>query len=291
MTEGEGFHEGEVVVQERAGVRAEAERLEGMVAPAELGERAAAFLRQQRFAVLTARDGSGRLWVSPLVGPPGFLRGDGAALRIEARPKGPDPLADLSAPQSVGLLVIDFARRRRLRINGTLVHRGPSVLGIAVEQAYGNCPQYIHRRELDHVAAGDESAMPTSESLVDHRDLVEQADTFFLGTAHPSRGSDASHRGGPPGFVRVEGASLSWPDYPGNNMFNSFGNLAVDDEAGLLFVDFADGRTLHLSGRAEVEWLPAGAHGDDGDTGRRVRFTPERIVAARATARARSDAG
>jgi hypothetical protein len=111
--------------------------------------------------------------------------------------------------------------------------------------------------------------------------LIRAADTFFLGTTNPERGSDASHRGGAPGFVRVGGGRLWWPDYPGNNLFNSFGNLAVDPEAALLFFDFDSGRTLQLSGLAEIDWDAAGRPGDDGRTGRRAVFTLQRLVAGR----------
>ena len=114
-----------------------------------------------------------------------------------------------------------------------------------------------------------------------HRADPRGADTFFLGTTNPERGSDTSHRGGAPGFVRVDGDRLWWPDYPGNNLFNSFGNLAVDPEAALLFFDFDTGRTLQLSGTAEVDWDAAGRPGDDGRTGRRAVFTLQRLVAGR----------
>jgi len=110
-------------------------------------------------------------------------------------------------------------------------------------------------------------------------ELIRGADTFFLGTTHPERGSGASHRGGPPGFVRVGGGELWWPDYPGNNMFNSFGNLAIDPETPLLFLDFTTGRTLQLTGAAEIEWGEPGQPGDGGHTGRRVHFTLQRLVA------------
>lgn len=63
-------------------------------------------------------------------------------------------------------------------------------------------------------------------------------------------GADASHRGGAPGFVRVDESGFWWPDYPGNNLFNSLGNLAVNPEAALLFFHFTAGRILHLSGTA-----------------------------------------
>ena len=110
-------------------------------------------------------------------------------------------------------------------------------------------------------------------------DLISRADTFFLGTTDPGRGADASHRGGAPGFVRVDDAGLWWPDHRGNNMFNSLGNLEVNPEAALLFLDLTSGRTLHLSGRGEVEWGRAGRTGDDDSTGRIVRFSLERLVA------------
>jgi ferredoxin-NADP reductase len=66
---------------------------------------------------------------------------------------------------------------------------------------------------------------------------------------------DASHRGGEPGFVHVDGdARLVFPDYAGNNHFNTLGNLILDPRAGLLFVDFAAGSLLQLTGRARIDW-------------------------------------
>nr|WP_238413256.1 pyridoxamine 5'-phosphate oxidase family protein [Saccharothrix deserti] len=70
-----------------------------------------------------------------------------------------------------------------------------------------------------------------------------------------------------------------WPDYSGNNMFTTLGNLQVDPDAALLFCDFTTGRTLHLSGRAAVEWTRPGAPGDDDRTGRRVHFIPRHLLA------------
>jgi len=84
---------------------------------------------------------------------------------------------------------------------------------------------------------------------------VQSADTFFLGTTHPEYGNDASHRGGPAGFVPADTRTVRWSDFPGNNMFNSLGNLAVDPATALLFIDFATGRAIQLSGTAAVQWL------------------------------------
>jgi uncharacterized protein len=271
-----GFHEGEVATQRRAGVEAAAQRLENMLRANRLSAGAAQFLTKQRFAALTGRDLEGELWISPLSGQPGFLRGADDILEISAVPREGDPLHRMPTGQQVGLIAIEFAARRRMRINGSLAASDNAGMTVHVDQAYGNCPQYIHRRDVNVVAVAapsEKSRHAASLSAADQA-MIEASDTFFLGTTHPSRGSDASHRGGPAGFVRVDSPNrLWWPDYPGNNMFNSFGNLAVDDEAALLFVDFVTGASLQLSGTAQVEWTSRGTDGDDGDVGRRVAFT------------------
>ena len=280
-----GFHAGELAVQRRAGTREEAERLSPMLDPAELRGGIVAFLADRTFAVITARDADGRLWSSPLTGPAGFLEAvTPTTLSIHARLPEGDPLHGLPAGQQAGLVVVEFATRRRVRVNGILTTAGGDALAIDVEQAYGNCPQYIHQRVL---APGDPGRRDAGDVRRDtglspaDAELIGGADTFFLGTTNPERGSDTSHRGGTPGFVRVDGGRLWWPDYPGNNLFNSFGNLAVDPEASLLFFDFDTGRTLQLSGTAEVDWDAAGRPGDDGQTGRRAVFTVQRLVAGR----------
>jgi len=273
------FHEGELAVQQLAGVRAEADRLSGMLAPPHLGG-AARFLGERTFAALTGREAEGRLWTSPLVGPPGFLDAEATTLRVRALPSPGDPLHDLPVGQAVGLIVMDYARRRRIRVNGMLVERGAGGLRVDVEQAFGNCPKYIRPRQLaadapqaDHGAATRGATLSAAQ-----RELLVSTETFFLGTTHPERGVDTSHRGGPAGFIRVEDGALWWPDYPGNNMFTSFGNLAVDDTAAVLVPDFGTGTSLLLSGRAAVEWVTPGSPDDHGGTGRRVRFTVQQVA-------------
>ncbi|MEV8437962.1 pyridoxamine 5'-phosphate oxidase family protein [Actinosynnema sp. NPDC051121] len=279
-----GFHEGELAVQRRAGVSRDAARLSTMVAPARLSDGVRRFLAERTFAAITARDADGALWLSPLTGPPGFLHVDSpTALAVRATPAEGDPLRGLPTDQPAGLIVVEFATRRRLRVNGAL-SEGDDGLRVDVEQAYGNCPQYIQARRLHPtpVAAGSTTPVRRGRHLTpDDVDLIRRSDTFLLGTTHPTRGNDASHRGGAPGFVRVEDGRLWWPDYSGNNMFNTLGNIESDPAAALLFCDFATGRTLHLSGRAEVEWTRPGVPGDDDRTGRRVHFTPRHLVAGR----------
>ena len=70
-------------------------------------------------------------------------------MRITARPVPGDPLHRIPTGQPVGMIAMDFAARRRMRINGTLTSVSADGLRIDVDQAYGNCPQYIHRRDLN----------------------------------------------------------------------------------------------------------------------------------------------
>ena len=280
-----GFHAGELAVQHRAGTRQEAARLSRMLEPVELSGGVAGFLAQRTLLVVTGRGEAGRLWTSPVVGPAGFLEvRSGTELAVHGGFPAGDPLHGMATGQQVGTTSIEFATRRRVRINGTLTFATDRQLVIEAEQAYGNCPQYIQTRHLVPADAGDrqtsgDARRGTSLEPAD-LELIRSADTFWLGTVHPQRGADASHRGGPPGFVRVDERGLWWPDYPGNNLFNSLGNLAVSPETALLFPDFTTGRTLHLSGRSTIEWGETGRPGDDGHTGRIVRFDVESVIAA-----------
>lgn len=277
-----GFHSGELAVQRQAGVEAQAARLAPMVARGQLRTGMAAFVSEATFAALAARDRTGRLWTSPLLGTPGFLRATSpTTLEIDTALPGADPLHGLSRGQLVGVIAIDFMARRRVRINGLLTSTDADRLTIDIDQAYGNCPQYIQQRRVRLEGRATDNRAPVySGNTLRPADihLIEAADTFFLGTTHATAGADASHRGGPAGFVRVTPDHLWWPDYPGNNMFNSFGNLYTDPTAALLFMDFPAGIALQLSGSATLCWADPADGGADAQTGRSVRFVPERVT-------------
>ncbi|MBB2503773.1 pyridoxamine 5'-phosphate oxidase family protein [Amycolatopsis echigonensis] len=281
----QAFHSGELAVQREAGVERQAARLSRMAEPAGISPGMAGFLAERTFLVVTGRDAAGRLWTSPVVGPPGFLETRSATTLAIHRtlPEG-DPLHALPAGQQLGMTSVEFAARRRVRINGSLSSAEKDRLVVDIEQAYGNCPQYIQQRVLSEEVKPAPVQERTGLSPGD-TELIREADTFFLGTINPGHGADASHRGGAAGFVRVEGNALWWPDYPGNNLFNSLGNLAANPEAALLFFDFATGRILQVSGTAAIEWGEAGRSGDDGCTGRIVRFEVQHVVSGRPVAR------
>lgn len=161
--------------------------------------------------------------------------------------------ADLAVNDAFGMLAIDFATRRRMRANGRATWRA-GVVSVATREVYSNCPQYIQERP-DVVPAASGSGH-SGESLTElQQQTVRDADTFFIATSHREAGADISHRGGSPGFISVNSTSLMWPDFPGNNMFNTLGNLLVNPACSLLFVDFSStGATLRIDGTATVQW-------------------------------------
>ena len=114
------------------------------------------------------------------------------------------------------------------------------------------------------------------------RAMIGDAAFFFLST-YSDTSVDCSFKGGAPGFVQVTGpASLAWPDYDGNRMYRSLGNILATGRAGLLFIRL-DGRRfdgsaarLRLSGRAEIDDSPEAIEGLPGAR-RLVRFTAEHI--------------
>ena len=256
------FHEGERLAQSLAGLTGQAERTGRMIAD-HISEPARAFVAGQTLAVIASIDGGGRPWASLLTGKPGFLSASESSLDLDLEKAGPDPRdplwRNLEGNPEVGVLIIDLVTRRRLRVNGSAAPLGGGRWRVAVRQAYPNCPKYIRRRALlPPVRPGDGGlASLRAGSCLDDpaRRLIAGADTLFVASGHPTHGVDASHRGGLPGFVEViDENTLRIPDYAGNGMLNTLGNLVVEPRAGLLFIDFERGRTLQLAGRAEVAW-------------------------------------
>lgn len=134
-----------------------------------------------------------------------------------------------------------------------------------MRQSFGNCPQYIQRRALTRAESLRGPARELASLDAESRALIGHADTFFVASrsradAGAAGGADISHRGGRPGFVRIEGDTLLIPDFRGNRYFNTLGNLLGEPRASLLFLDFLTGDVLQLQGLASVDWsAPAAA--------------------------------
>ena len=261
------FHAGEQTIQHLAGVRGCVERKGRAVIRDYMPEQHREFFAALMFMVVGMADQNGHPWATTLSGPSGFMNSAEAnLLTIKAWLDPDDPLHSCirdGAP--IGGLGIDFSTRRRNRINGRIEN---CVIGegfsIRVQQSFGNCQKYIQaRNERPRLRSKPVPESRMASHLGDSEaSFVAEADTFFIASRsaqldqeESSQGLDVSHRGGRAGFVRVVSSTeLCFPDFSGNLLFNTLGNLEVDARAGLLFIDFRSGGMLHIIGRTKICW-------------------------------------
>jgi uncharacterized protein len=250
------FHPDERAAQALAGVRAPSAGIRSF-----MPEQHRSFFAQLPFLLVAGPDETGWPLATVLEGEPGFVSTpDPTTLVIRALPDSTDPAAGTVAPgREIGLLGIDLDTRRRNRANGVVSDVDGTGFTVGVRQSFGNCPQYIQRRavrrETATPAQPQEFALPEAAA----RALIEEADTFFVASrsaagAGPAGGADISHRGGRPGFVRLEHDTLLIPDFRGNRYFNTLGNILGEPRAALLFIDFQTGDLLQLQGLASIDW-------------------------------------
>jgi predicted pyridoxine 5'-phosphate oxidase superfamily flavin-nucleotide-binding protein len=290
------FHEGEMEVQKRAGEEATAEANGPMIID-QIYPGAQNFIRQQQMAILSTRDAEGHRWASVVFGPKGFLEpngGDSLHIGVPSSERDThDPLwRNLQADTRVGLLLIELANRRRLRINGDARLTDKEII-LEVKQSFPNCPKYITKREIEvelaEVPIADSKALEGTTSPARIQQMIAAADVLFLATGHAERGNDASHRGGSPGYIEVvDNSTLRLPDYPGNGLFNSLGNVVGDPQVGLLIPDFEHGRQLQLTASATILWDHADPEGKTGGTNRFVEFAVNRWLERPLPARLKS---
>ena len=271
------FHEGELRVQELAGELEEGVR-NGRVLADSIMKGALKFVAQQPMVVLGSVDDRQNIWASVLFGQPGFVTApDERKVEFDLSRAGineHDPFwQNIQHNPQIGGLFLELATRRRLRINGTVSRPTGGQLILDVAECYPNCPKYIQRREVhvEELKPSGQTPEPLDGSSLgtEQAGLIRASDTFFVASAHPQRGLDASHRGGQPGFVEVvDEQTLRIPDYAGNSMFNTLGNIMINPRVGLVFLDFKRNRTLQLTGSAEILWDQQDPTGRTGGTQR-----------------------
>ncbi|NHN32660.1 pyridoxamine 5'-phosphate oxidase family protein [Paenibacillus agricola] len=275
------YHEGELTVQKLTGEEAIAAQNAKMVS-SQFSNGIIHFLKSQQFAVLSSSDREGNVWVTFLTGEPGFAEVlDEQCIVIRAGLVEGDPLAlEPLEREQIGLLIIDTNRRIRLRINGTASMQNEQLI-VTAHQIYGNCPKYIQRRSLRTEKDAFrvlKSEHRSKELRLQQQEWISNADTFYIGSVSKTGEMDVSHRGGNPGFLQVFNAkTLLFPDYFGNSMFNTLGNIYANPSSGLLFIDYDHGHSLHLTGFAEIIWGEEEASAFPGAE-RLVRFKIEEVV-------------
>ncbi|MCC0176796.1 pyridoxamine 5'-phosphate oxidase family protein [Waterburya agarophytonicola K14] len=260
------FHAGEIAIQTRLGIQDRMDRQGRRIIREYLTEQHQKFFARLAYAIVGIVDEFDRPWTSILIGKPGFLSTPSdRLLKVVAKPLPGDPLKDnLTVGNDIGLLGIELHSRRRNRLNGIISSSDRNSFEVTVSQSFGNCPQYIQARTFEFVETSN-SVSPQIKEInsfgESENNLIANADTFFITSAYQkesagiAKGIDVSHRGGKPGFVRIDGEkTLTVPDFSGNNHFNTLGNIELNPSVGLLFLDFMWGDVLYLTGTAEVIW-------------------------------------
>lgn len=252
------WHAGEIALQRHEGVAEQMDRVGRAVLRPYMLEQHRAFFAGLPFIVIGAVDPDGLPWATIRTGYPGFLHApDPTRLVVELDRDDADPAErGLEDGDPVGLVGIDLATRRRNRLNGIVRRSADGRFAVAVDQSFGNCPRYIHPRDLAFARDPAQPSVTTpvvSSGLTDDaRRIIAAADTFFV-ASYAGQQVDASHRGGMPGFVQIGAdGSLTVPDYSGNLFFNTLGNFLVNPRAGLVFADLERGDLLQLSGKVDI---------------------------------------
>ncbi|WP_076420401.1 pyridoxamine 5'-phosphate oxidase family protein [Colwellia sp. UCD-KL20] len=262
------YHPGELAAQDKAGTRgAAAELAVGKRNSLNFSANHNAFLAAQAFAIISSVDlKSGCVWVTPLFGKEGDITAaseDKIAISANCIPEN-DILNFIDSDTPLSLLAIDLTRRIRHRINGFSLVSNQNTepkLHLKVKEYSPNCPKYINRREIVYNANNtnpiNRNAKREESTILTKADqeFIQSIDTLWIGSYAPDVGADCNHRGGKPGFIRVTSPStIEWPEYRGNGMFFTSGNLELYDKAGVTLVNFETGSMIQMTGRAVVDW-------------------------------------
>ncbi|MGF1602461.1 MAG: pyridoxamine 5'-phosphate oxidase family protein [Thermosynechococcaceae cyanobacterium] len=285
------FHLGEQGIQTRLGIRDKMERIGRRVIRDYMPDQHRQFYQALSFLLLGTTDEQGRPWASIVVDRPGFITSpDPRRLNLLTQPLYGSPLQDtLEVGAEVGVLGILLVSRRRNRLTGRFADIRPDGFAIAIDQSFGNCPQYIQTRSVelvpDHLDLTQERLVYRSDRFDEPAQaLITNADTFFIATSYcedpaaASQGADVSHRGGKPGFVKLEDhTSFIFPDFSGNLIFNTIGNLSLNPKSGYLFIDFEQGDLLYMTGTSDIIWDGAIVDNFAGAE-RMIRFRAESVI-------------
>lgn len=280
------FHSGERAIQEQTGER-DIALLNGQLMADRIPAAAKLFVTQQHYCILSWSSPDGELWAMFLAGPKGYARTDEECKSLYLRLSDAmgmlalvPPFTEMREGDHLGVLFIELSTRRRLRVIGRVARFADAEIALAIEQAYPLCPKYIQRRQLELREPGS-ATLDVRAGAALSADLlawISGADTFFVASCHPDGSADASHRGGKPGFIQYRDGVLRIPDYPGNSMFNTFGNFALNPRAGLSFVDFESNRQLQMTGDVRLDLDAGASEGETGGTGRWWEFTPRKWI-------------
>jgi ferredoxin-NADP reductase len=285
MLSGMPWHEGEEMIHKLTKVEKQENPNSPYLTPA-----AAYMLQRSPLLALGTVDKSGRPWATlwggeaPLAQP---VAHSIIGIRTIVDSKT-DPVVDLlyggrddgevikeqGAGRMISGLTIDLERRKRVKLYGRMVARALGRIGpdndgasaisvgevqlvVKIEQSLNNCPKYLNCKRIYPVLPEPALTSDSTHLPPEAVDLIAKADTFFISSCDHDKDMDMNIRGGPPGFVRVQSNDdsstvLVWPEYSGNNLYQTLGNLQTSPKAGLVFPDFETGNVLYVTGDTET---------------------------------------
>lgn len=261
------WYRGELAVQQKVGVTTSVAPIAKQVLRSQLKEPQSTFFSALPFSIVGSVDRAGETWVTLLSGYPGFLEvPDSRSLSVSVNLDPQDPASHgFGVGHSLGLLGDELSTRRRNRINGRISDRDATgfVIVIVIEQSYGNCPRYIQQREYGFVR---DQKIPSSETALQLDKLNEatlaliaSVDTLFISSYVDVEGGvmqvDVSHKGGRPGFSKVdERGVITIPDFAGNMYFYTLGNILINPKCGLTYVNFSNGDSSQIAGEGVIDF-------------------------------------
>lgn len=249
------YHEGEVYIQELMGVRTISDSLSSMIKK-DMSVVATQFLKTLSFSVITFSKETSILHSSIVFGLNSFIKiltKNELLIDLKNRSFIPKEILE-EKTLTIGFIGLDFENKMRIRINGKGDIKN-NQLHLVIDEIYSNCPKYITNRKLNgKLDFFDEIKHYKNSSLEKNSiNILTNADTFFLSTIHKSKGADISHKGGKKGFLRVVSpAQLEFDDFPGNNLYNSIGNIYTNKNVNILVIDFFSNDILHIVGTAKI---------------------------------------
>ncbi|KAL8738296.1 MAG: hypothetical protein Q9181_000885 [Wetmoreana brouardii] len=250
---------------------------------------AARLLLNAPLLALGTLDNTGRPWTTLLGGEVGFVRPLGQSnigVRTSVDPtydpvintllgsKHGDGLEDSTSKNHlVSGLGIDLATRSRVKLAGRVVASALDRLSgelqdgsagvtqaqmvIKIEQSLGLCPKYLNKKQIVPTLPEPELVSDALPLPLGATKLLAKADLFFISSSYNGLTMGTNNRGGPPGFLRVmendsSGTALVYPEYSGNRLYQTLGNLHTTPRAGIVIPDLDSGDVLYVTGTTEI---------------------------------------
>ncbi|WP_121626815.1 pyridoxamine 5'-phosphate oxidase family protein [Poseidonibacter antarcticus] len=250
------FHEGEYHIQEIMGVRKSSDTLSSMIKD-NIPPIASKFLKDLNFCIITISTKKDDLFTYTVYNHNNFIEivnQSQISINLENHSYIPKEFYNIKNI-NIGMIGLNFEKAMRIRINGKGKIKS-NKLYLSIDEIYSNCPKHIKRRVLQ-----EDTKILENQTIQKGRKLNEEIiniisniDTFFIATSHKEKGLDVSHKGGNKGFLKVlETNQLAFKDVPGNNLYNTIGNIYTNPNINIFFIDFKNYDTYHIKGIASIK--------------------------------------